>query len=194
ARPPRRGRRPAARAVHGDRPLGGRPLRGGRPVPRRLGRRVPPPGLSGRHGHRPERGRREARVRESPRLRRRHLGDAGSKPARGGRRRLPAHEPGREAAGVMGLLTGIVERVPAAYYTDERQAILESAREFAMNEVLPIANQLDPVQGEIPMSLREKMAELGYFGIIIPQEYGGLGLGVVEYVLVTEELARAWMR
>jgi alkylation response protein AidB-like acyl-CoA dehydrogenase len=93
----------------------------------------------------------------------------------------------------MGLLTGVVERVPAAYYTDERQAILESARAFAMNEVLPIANRLDPVQGEIPMELRQKMAELGYFGLLIPQEYGGLGLGIFEYVLITEELARAWM-
>ena len=90
-------------------------------------------------------------------------------------------------------LRGTIDRVPAAYYTDERQAILESAREFAMNEVLPIANQLDPVQGEIPMSLRDKMAKLGYFGILIPQEHGGLGLGVFEYVLITEELARAWM-
>ena len=93
----------------------------------------------------------------------------------------------------MSLLTGIVERVPAAYYSDERQAILETAREFAMREVLPVANRLDPVQGEIPMELRQKMAELGYFGILIPQEYGGLGLGIFEYVLVTEELARAWM-
>jgi alkylation response protein AidB-like acyl-CoA dehydrogenase len=90
-------------------------------------------------------------------------------------------------------LSGIVERIPSAYYTDERQAILESARAFAMNEVLPVANRLDPEQGEIPMSLRDTMAELGYFGILIPQEYGGLGLGVFEYVLVTEELARAWM-
>jgi alkylation response protein AidB-like acyl-CoA dehydrogenase len=93
----------------------------------------------------------------------------------------------------MSALTGVLERVPAAYYTDERQAILESAREFAMKEVLPVANELDPVQGEIPMSLRDKLAELGYFGILIPQEYGGLGLGIFEYVLVTEELARAWM-
>ncbi len=93
----------------------------------------------------------------------------------------------------MSTLTGVLERVPAAYYTDERQAILESAREFAMKEVLPVANELDPVQGEIPMSLRDKLAELGYFGILIPQEYGGLGLGIFEYVLVTEELARAWM-
>ena len=81
----------------------------------------------------------------------------------------------------MSSLSGVLERVPAAYYTDERQAILESAREFAMKEVLPVANELDPVQGEIPMSLRDKMAELGYFGILIPEEYGGLGLGVFEY-------------
>jgi alkylation response protein AidB-like acyl-CoA dehydrogenase len=93
----------------------------------------------------------------------------------------------------MTTLSGIVERVPAAYYTDERQAILESAREFAMKEVMPIANKLDPEKGDIPMELRDKLAELGYFGILIPQEYGGLGLGIFEYVLVTEELSRAWM-
>ncbi len=93
----------------------------------------------------------------------------------------------------MSRLTGVVERIPAAYYTDERQAILEAARDFAMREVLPVANRLDPEKGEIPMELRDKMAELGYFGILIPEEYGGLGLGIFEYVLVTEELARAWM-
>ena len=93
----------------------------------------------------------------------------------------------------MSLATGVVERVPGAYYSDERQAILEAARAFAMKEVLPVANRLDPEHGEMPMALREKMAELGYFGILIPQEYGGLGLGIFEYVLVTEELARAWL-
>ena len=77
--------------------------------------------------------------------------------------------------------------------TEERLAIRDAAREIAMKEVLPIANKLDPVQGEIPMELRQRLGELGYFGILIPQEFGGLGLGVFEYVLVTEELARAWM-
>jgi alkylation response protein AidB-like acyl-CoA dehydrogenase len=62
-----------------------------------------------------------------------------------------------------------------------------------MKEVLPIANELDPIKGEIPMSLRDQLAELGYFAILVPEEFGGLGLGVVEYALVTEELARAWM-
>src|SRR5512135_2144810 len=93
----------------------------------------------------------------------------------------------------MKLLSGASESLPAAYLTEERLAIRDAAREIAMKEVLPIANKLDPVQGEIPMELRQRLGELGYFGILIPQEFGGLGLGVFEYVLVTEELARAWM-
>jgi alkylation response protein AidB-like acyl-CoA dehydrogenase len=43
------------------------------------------------------------------------------------------------------------------------------------------------------MTLRQKMADLGYFGIRMPEEHGGLGLGVFEYCLVAEELARGWM-
>jgi alkylation response protein AidB-like acyl-CoA dehydrogenase len=82
---------------------------------------------------------------------------------------------------------------PRGQLTDEQEAIKAMAREFAMNEVLPVANELDPTRGEIPMSLRDKMAEIGFFGILIPEEYGGLGLGVLEYALVTEELGRAWM-
>ena len=68
-----------------------------------------------------------------------------------------------------------------ALMTDERRAIQEQAREFTRREVLPLANALDPEKGEIPMSLREKMAEMGYFGILVDEEYGGLGLGVFEY-------------
>ncbi|QPF90720.1 acyl-CoA dehydrogenase family protein [Bradyrhizobium commune] len=80
-----------------------------------------------------------------------------------------------------------------SYMNEQRKMIQEVARNFAMSEVLPIANRLDPERGEIPMALRDKMAELGFFGILIPEEYGGLGLGAFEYCLVTEELARAWM-
>ncbi|KJL42349.1 Acyl-CoA dehydrogenase [Microbacterium trichothecenolyticum] len=62
-----------------------------------------------------------------------------------------------------------------------------------MSQVLPVANELDPQRGIIPLELRAEMAELGFFGILIPEEYGGLGLGVFEYALITEELSRAWM-
>jgi len=79
------------------------------------------------------------------------------------------------------------------YLTEERRMIQKVAREFSMKEVLPVANELDKIKGDIPMSLRDKMGDMGYFGIRIAEEYGGLGLGVLEYVIVTEELARGWM-
>lgn len=79
------------------------------------------------------------------------------------------------------------------YLTEERLMIQETARNFTMKEVLPVANELDPVNGEIPMGLRDQMAEMGFFGIMIPEQYGGLGLGCFEYCLVAEELARGWM-
>jgi alkylation response protein AidB-like acyl-CoA dehydrogenase len=80
-----------------------------------------------------------------------------------------------------------------SYLTEERLLIQQTAREFSMKEVLPVANELDKVKGDIPMSLRDQMGELGYFGMRIPERYGGLALGVFEYILVTEELARGWM-
>ena len=79
------------------------------------------------------------------------------------------------------------------YMTDERKMMRDMAREFAHNEVLPIANKLDPEKGSIPQDLVDKMGELGFFGILIPEEYGGLGLGYFEYCMVAEELSRAWM-
>ncbi|MBV1876923.1 MAG: acyl-CoA dehydrogenase family protein [Pseudomonadales bacterium] len=87
----------------------------------------------------------------------------------------------------------IIENPNPGYMTEERKMIQEVAREFSMKEVLPVANELDPIQGDIPMSLRDKMGQLGYFGIRMPVEYGGLGLGSFEYCLVAEELARGWM-
>jgi alkylation response protein AidB-like acyl-CoA dehydrogenase len=94
---------------------------------------------------------------------------------------------------VMNRSEDAVQEANSGYMTDERRMIQEVARDFTMKEVLPVANELDPVQGDIPMDLREKMGEMGYFGIRIPEEYGGLGLGVFEYCLIAEELARGWM-
>ncbi len=79
------------------------------------------------------------------------------------------------------------------YMTEARCMIRDAAREFTMKEVLPVANALDGPDAEIPMSLRDKMAEMGYFGITIPEEYGGLGLGIFEYCLICEQLSRGWM-
>ncbi len=82
----------------------------------------------------------------------------------------------------------------ASLYLDEsRLALQASARRFALQEVLPVANRLDPLQQDIPDALIERMAELGYFGITVATEYGGMGKGVFEYALIAEELGRAWM-
>lgn len=79
------------------------------------------------------------------------------------------------------------------YLTEERQLIRDDAHEFATKEVLPVANELDPKEADIPWDLIAKMGEKRYFGIMVPQAYDGLGLGVFEYCLITEELSRAWM-
>ena len=79
------------------------------------------------------------------------------------------------------------------YLTEERHMMQQAAREFTTVEVLPVANALDPEKGQIPRDLIEKMGEMGYFGITIPEEKGGLGLGCFEYCLIAEELARGWM-
>jgi len=77
--------------------------------------------------------------------------------------------------------------------TDKRAALQLEARDFARDVVLPIADELDPLKGEMPRSLIEQMAAKGWFGITIPAEHGGMGLGVFEYCLVSEELARSWL-
>ena len=91
------------------------------------------------------------------------------------------------------MSSGTPSSQSGGYMTPEREMLKSVAREFTDKEVLPIANELDPKKGVIPDSLIEKMGDLGFFGIVIPEEYGGAGLGAFEYCLVAEELARGWM-
>ena len=81
----------------------------------------------------------------------------------------------------------------APWHTASRQRLLEQSRAFARDEVLPVANVLDPQKGLIPAHILDRLAELGYFGIMVGAEHGGLGLGAFEYCMVAEELARGWM-
>ncbi|MYH24904.1 MAG: acyl-CoA dehydrogenase [Holophagales bacterium] len=86
-----------------------------------------------------------------------------------------------------------ISPVAVGYMTPEREMLRRIARDFTEKEVLPVANELDPKKETIPQSLIDQMGELGFFGIVIPEEYGGAGLGAFEYCLVAEELARGWM-
>ncbi len=72
---------------------------------------------------------------------------------------------------------------------DEQRAIQETAREFARREVDPIVEEIDESQ-KYPREVMRKAGELGFLGIIFPEEYGGAGLGYIEYVIVVTELSR----
>ena len=73
--------------------------------------------------------------------------------------------------------------------TEEQRAIQETAREFARREVDPIVDEIDETQ-KYPREVMAKAGELGFLGILFPEEYGGAGLGYVEYVLVVTELSK----
>lgn len=72
--------------------------------------------------------------------------------------------------------------------TDEQKMIQETAKEFAMNEILPTQREDELAQKYRPEIL-DKMAELGFFGCAIPEEYGGNGFGFLESVLIAEQIA-----
>ena len=76
--------------------------------------------------------------------------------------------------------------------TEEQQAILEAVRDFVDNEIIPVANDLEHAD-EYPQAIVDGLKEMGVFGLMIPEEYGGLGESLLTYALVVEEIARGWM-
>lgn len=74
-------------------------------------------------------------------------------------------------------------------FTDEQEGIRRSVREFAEQEIRPHVMEWDETQ-HFPREILPKLASLGLMGVPFPTEYGGAGLGYVEYALVIEELAR----
>jgi (2S)-methylsuccinyl-CoA dehydrogenase len=76
---------------------------------------------------------------------------------------------------------------------DTLEAIQGEFRKFTEREVDPIAQDIHRNDVLIPLDLVKKMSELGVFGLTIPEEYGGQGLGKVAMCLVTEELSRGYI-
>ena len=77
--------------------------------------------------------------------------------------------------------------------TGEYETIRRETRKFAEKEVAPVAHDLYNEGAEIPMPIIRKMADLGYFAMAIPEQYGGLGMDTLTITLVTEELSRVWL-
>jgi butyryl-CoA dehydrogenase len=74
--------------------------------------------------------------------------------------------------------------------TEDQAAVQRTAHDFAMSEVLPKAAEIDR-EHRHPAELVARMAELGFLGIAVPEQYGGAGFDNVSYVLAMDEIARA---
>jgi alkylation response protein AidB-like acyl-CoA dehydrogenase len=73
--------------------------------------------------------------------------------------------------------------------SDEQKQLRKSVREFAEREIAPHVMEWDEA-GTFPMQVVKELGKLGLLGVIFPAEYGGAGLGYVEYVIAIEELSR----
>jgi alkylation response protein AidB-like acyl-CoA dehydrogenase len=76
--------------------------------------------------------------------------------------------------------------------SDVQEEILKAVRGFVEERVLPVATDLEH-RDEYPKHIVEGLAEMGVFGLTIPEMYGGLGEPLLTYALVVEELSRGWM-
>jgi len=74
--------------------------------------------------------------------------------------------------------------------SDDHRAIRDHAREFSRNEVLPGAAERDKTH-TFPAELVAQLAEQGFMGMLVPEEYSGVGLDVMSYVLALEEVCYA---
>lgn len=73
--------------------------------------------------------------------------------------------------------------------TEEQQILRKTIRDFAENEIKPKAQELDEKE-QFSVELTKQMAELGLFGMFVPEEYGGSEMGYVAYIIAVEEIAR----
>jgi len=74
-------------------------------------------------------------------------------------------------------------------FTEEQKQLRKSVREFAEGEIAPHVMEWDEAS-HFPTEILPKLSEMGLMGVIFPEDYGGAGLGYIEYVTVIEELSR----
>ena len=76
--------------------------------------------------------------------------------------------------------------------TEEQGELLKLVKEFVDEQIIPVAQELEH-KDEYPQQIVDQMKEMGIFGLMIPEEYGGLGESLLTYALCVEEIARGWM-
>src|SRR2546425_4452523 len=75
--------------------------------------------------------------------------------------------------------------------TEEQAMVKKMASAFAQKEVKPVADRMDR-QGIYPTELVQRLGEMGFMGMFLPQEFGGSGMGLLAYVLAKEEISQGW--
>jgi alkylation response protein AidB-like acyl-CoA dehydrogenase len=81
---------------------------------------------------------------------------------------------------------------PTATDADVRAEVIETVRRFVAKEVIPVASDMEHAD-EFPAALVAQMRDMGLFGVTIPEAHGGLGLDLLTYIGIVEELAYGWM-
>jgi hypothetical protein len=74
-------------------------------------------------------------------------------------------------------------------FTEAQRAVREAARDFAVTAIEPIVDEIDEAQ-RFPLEVFRQAGELGFLGVLVPEAYGGAGMGYVEYVMVVDEIAQ----
>ena len=75
---------------------------------------------------------------------------------------------------------------------EEQAELIKLVREFVEEQIIPVATEMEH-RDEYPQEIVDAMKEMGIFGLMIPEEYGGLGESLLTYALTVEEIARGWM-
>jgi alkylation response protein AidB-like acyl-CoA dehydrogenase len=76
--------------------------------------------------------------------------------------------------------------------TEEMSALRQVLRDFVAREIAPVASELER-SGRYPEEIVERLSALGLFGLTVPSDLGGLGMDMVSYAIVFEEISRGWM-
>jgi len=72
---------------------------------------------------------------------------------------------------------------------EDQKLMAEAAKEFAEKKLKPIAEKMDEEE-KVPQEIYTELGELGYFGMLLPEEYGGIDLDMLSYVCTIEELSK----
>src|SRR2546430_2553803 len=76
--------------------------------------------------------------------------------------------------------------------SDQQRAFRDLMRDFARKSIAPVARDWE-LAGRYPEEIVEEMKAMGLFGMLVPEEYGGIAIDAVSYSVVFEEISKAWM-